>query len=139
MNWRGPDAQPSHYQGPTSITSLITQKAPELGTETIWFIVSLPQYVVLEEDYVGKVRLMEVLNLLYNIPVDKKDFERAAEQTSLFNQRVERSAELRGVIPQLETLYEVRIKRKKGERVPQLSPEIEEMLWKSIGKEPGKA
>ena len=133
------DAQPSHYQGPTSITSLITQKAPEVGTEAIWFIVSLPQYVVLEEDYVGKVRLMEVLNLLYNIPVDKKDFERAAEQTSLINQRVERSAELRGVIPQLETLYEIRIKRKKGERVPQLSPEIEEMLWKSIGKEPGKA
>ena len=133
------DAQPSHYQGPTSITSLITQKAPEVGTEAIWFIVSLPQYVVLEEDYVGKVRLMEVLNLLYNIPVDKNDFEKAAEQTSLINQRVERSAELRGVIPQLETLYEVRIKQKEGERVPQLSPEIEEMLWKSIGKEPGKA
>ena len=47
-------ALPSHYQGPTTITTLITQKAPEFGIETIWFIVSLPQYVVLEEDYLGK-------------------------------------------------------------------------------------
>ncbi|NIO04132.1 MAG: hypothetical protein GTN74_05815, partial [Proteobacteria bacterium] len=69
------ESQPSNYQGPTSITSLITQRAPEIGIETIWFIVSLPQYVVLEEDYLGKVRLMEILNLLYNIPIDKKDFE----------------------------------------------------------------
>lgn len=25
-----------------------------------------------EEDYLGKVRLMEILNLLYNIPIDEK-------------------------------------------------------------------
>src|SRR4030042_3122122 len=36
-------AQPSHYQGPTAITTLIMQRAPEFGVETIWFIVSLPQ------------------------------------------------------------------------------------------------
>jgi hypothetical protein len=52
------EAQPSHYQGPTSITNLIHQRAPEFGTETIWFIVSLPQYAVLQEDYIGKVRLI---------------------------------------------------------------------------------
>ncbi len=61
------EAQPSCYQGPTSITTLITQRAPEFGTETLWFIVSLPQYVILEEDYIGKVRLMEILNLLNNV------------------------------------------------------------------------
>ena len=57
----------SHYQGPTTITTLINHQAAELGIETIRFIVSLPQYVELEEDYTGKVRLMEVLNLLYNM------------------------------------------------------------------------
>jgi hypothetical protein len=31
---------PSNYQGPTSITTLITQRAPEIDIETIWFIVS---------------------------------------------------------------------------------------------------
>lgn len=132
-------SQRSYYQGPTSITTLITQRAPEIGIETIWFIVSLPQYVVLEEDYLGKVRLMEILNLLYNIPIDKKDFERAIEQRNSINQKVEKTPDLKNLLPQLETLYEVRIKKKGGEGVPGLSPEIDEMLWKIAGKDPGKA
>jgi hypothetical protein len=129
----------SHYQGPTTITLLITQKAPELGMEAIWFIVSLPQYVVLEEDYLGKVRLMEILNLLYHIPVDKRDFERALEQRSIISQKVERSAELKNLLPQLETLYDLRMKSKEGEGMPKLSSEIEEILWRITGKDSGKA
>jgi hypothetical protein len=82
---------------------------------------------------------MEILNLLYHIPIDKKDFERAAEQRNLINQRVERTPELRNILPQLETLYEIRIKGKEGERMSKLSPEIEEMLWKIMGKDFGKA
>jgi hypothetical protein len=133
------EAQPSDYQGPTTITIMITQRAPEFGIETIWFIVSLPQYVRLEEDFLGKVRLMEILNLLYNIPIDKKDFERASEQLNLINQKVEKTPELRSLLPQLETLYEVRINRKEGERMPKLSPEMEGILWKIIGKDFGEA
>jgi hypothetical protein len=82
---------------------------------------------------------MEILNLLYNIPIDKRDFERAAEQRSLINQKVERTPELKNLLPQLETLYEVRIKGKEGERMPKLSPEIEEILWRIMGKDFGKA
>ena len=67
---RGPGALTSGYEGPTTITILISQKGPALGIETLSFIVSLPQYVSLEEDYLGKVRLMEILNVLYNIPID---------------------------------------------------------------------
>jgi hypothetical protein len=133
------EAQPSYYQGPTSITTLITQRAPEFGTETIWFIVSLPQYVILEEDYIGKMRLMEILNLLYNIPIDKRDFEKATEQRNIINQKVEKTPELKNILPQLETLYEVRIKREEGEKRPKLSPETEEILWKIMGKDFGKA
>jgi len=133
------EAQPSHYQGPTSITTLITQRAAEFDIETIWFIVSLPQYVVLEEDYIGKVRLMEILNLLYNIPVNQKDFEKALEQRSLISQKVERTPELKNLLPQLETMYEVRTNTKEGERMPQLSSEIEGILWKITGKDLGKA
>lgn len=136
---RKSEAQPSHYQGPTSITTLITQKAPEFGVETLWFIVSLPQYVILEEDFIGKLRLMEILNLLYNIPIDKKDFEKAAEQRNAINQRVEKSPELKQILPQLETLYEIRTKREEGERGLKLSPDVEEILWKITGKDFGKA
>jgi hypothetical protein len=133
------ETHPSHYQGPTSITTLITQRAAEFGIETIWFIVSLPQYVILEEDYIGKVRLMEILNLLYNIPMNQKDFEKALEQRSLISQKVERTPELKNLLPQLETMYEVRTNTKEGERMPQLSSEIEEILWKITGKDLGKA
>jgi len=133
------EAQPSDYQGPTSITTLIAQRAPDFGTETIWFIVSLPQYLPLEEDYIGKIRLMEILNLLYNIPIDKKDHERAIKQLGIINQKVERAPELKHLLPQLEALYEVRIKRKEGERMPKLSPETEAILWKMGGKDLGKA
>jgi len=129
----------STYQGPTTITILITQKAPEFGFEAIWFVVSLPQYVQLEEDFIGKARLMEVLNLLYNIPIDKRDFERAGEQLKLISQKVEKAAEMRELLPQLETMYEVRIKRKEGDRAPKLSPEMEEILWKIVGKDFGEA
>ena len=132
-------AQPSRYQGPTTITILIPQRAPELGIETIWLIVSLPQYAVLEEDYIGKVRLMEILNLLYRFPMDEKDFEKAAEQRSLLDQKVEKTTELRNLLPQLENLYDLRIRIKEGERMPKLSPEIEEMLWNIMGKDFGKA
>jgi hypothetical protein len=129
----------SSYQGPTTITILITQRAPEFGIETIWFIVSLPQYVVLEEDFLGKVRLMEILNLLYHIPIDKKDFEKALEQRSLISQKVERTPELKKLLPQLETMYDIRIKSKEEEGIPKLSSEIEEILWKITGKDSGKA
>jgi len=131
--------QPSYYQGPTTITVLITQKAPQFGIETIWFIVSLPQYVHLEEDFLGKVRLMEVLNRLYRIPLNKNDLEKAGEQLRMINQKVEKTPELKELLPQLETLYEVRIKRKEGDKMPKLSPDMEEILWKIIGKDFGEA
>jgi len=132
-------AQPSYYQGPTTITILISQKAPQFGIETVWFIVSLPQYVHVEEDFLGKVRLMEVLNRLYRLPLDKRDFEKAGEQLRLTNQKVEKTPELKELLPQLETLYAVRIKRKAGDKEPKLSPEMEDILWKIIGKDIGEA
>jgi hypothetical protein len=129
----------STYQGPTSITVLITQRAPESGIETLWFIVSLPQYVVLEEDYIGKLRLMEILNLLYDIPVDKKDFEMALQQRSSISEKVEAIPELKILLPQLETMYHARVKSREGEGTPNLSSDVEEILWKILGKDIGRA
>ena len=130
---------PSNYQGPTTITTQIILKASEFAMETIRFIVSLPQYVVLEEDYVGKVRLMEILNLLYNIPIDEKDFAKALEQRRLVGQKVERNPDLKNLLPQLETMYEARVKSMEEEGMPKLSSEIEEILWKIQKKDSGEA
>jgi len=129
----------SYYEGPTTITFLISQKAPESGMEALSFIVSLPQYVVLEEDYLGKVSLMEILNVLFDIPIDKRDFERALEQRSLISQRVDGSPELKSLLPQLEAMYEERIKRSEGEGTSKLTSEMEEILWTTMGKDLGKA
>ena len=133
------EAHRSFYQGPTSMVTMITQKAPEIGIETIWFIISLPQYVALEEDYLGKVRLMEILNLLYHIPMDQQDFERAMKQRALIDQKVEKTPELKALLPQLETLYELRMKERGREKAAKLSSEVEEILWKIGGKDVGKA
>jgi len=131
--------QQSNYQGPTSITNLIAQNCPDLGIETATFIVSLPQYVNLEEDYLGKVRLLEILNVLYDIPIDKKDFDKAARQRSLISQKVESSPELKQVLPHLEAIYGMRVAKKEAEGMPGLSPEMEEKFWETDGKDIGKA
>jgi hypothetical protein len=130
---------PIAYHGPSTILNMITKEAAESGIEAIVLIVSLPQYVVLEEDYLGKVRLMEILNMLYNIPVDKEDFEKALEQRNIINERVENSPEIKMLLPQLESIYDMRIRAMGTERNEQLTPEMEENLWKAIGKDIGKA
>jgi predicted ATP-grasp superfamily ATP-dependent carboligase len=132
-------ALPITYHGPSTIANLITKNAAESGIDAVVFIVSLPQYVVLEEDYLGKVRLMEVLNMLYNIPVDKEDFDKALEQRKLISEKVENSLEIKMLLPQLESAYDMRIKAMLAEGTPHLTSEMEDIFWKIMGKDIGKA
>lgn len=132
-------AFPSTYQGPTTITILIAQNARQFHVESLSFIVSLPQYAVLEEDHLGKLRLMEVLNLLFDIPIDGKNFERALEQRTAITQRVERSPEVKSLLPELENLYDLRVRTAELEGIPKLTSEMEEIFWKTMGKDEGKA
>ncbi len=132
-------ALPITYHGPSTIANLITKEAAESGIDALVLMVSLPQYVVLEEDYLGKVRLMEILNMLYNIPVDKEDFERALEQRDLIGERVANSPEVKLLLPQLESAYDKRIKAMEAEGIQHLTSEMEEIFWKTMGKDIGKA
>ncbi len=132
-------ALPITYHGPSSIANLITKEAAASGIDVTVFIVSLPQYVAFEEDHLGKVRLMEILNALYNIPVNKEDFERAMEQRDLISKRVESSPEVKILLPQLESIYDSRIKAMEDEGTQHLTAEMEELLWKIAGKDIGKA
>jgi len=117
--------QPSDYQGPTTINFLITQQAPQLDIETLWFVVHLPQYIQFEEDYMGKTRLMEVLGSLYNLPKDEADIEKAKQQLERINMAVEERPELRAILPQIEASYQAKIEKEK--KTP-LSPEMEKFL-----------
>ena len=130
---------PITYHGPSSIANLITKETADSGIEVIVLIVSLPQYMVLEEDYVGKLRLMEVLNTLYNIPVAKEDFEKALEQRDRINEMLGDSPDVKILLPQLENVYDMRIKAMEKEGTPSLTPEMEGLFWKIGGKDIGRA
>jgi predicted ATP-grasp superfamily ATP-dependent carboligase len=130
---------PITYRGPSSMANLITKEAAKSGIDAAVFMVSLPQYVVLEEDYVGKLRLMEILNMLYNIPIDNEDFEKALEQRRLISERVDNSPEIKALLPQLESAYDMRIKEMDAEGASHLTSEMEEIFWKILGKNVGEA
>ncbi len=120
--------QSSDYQGPTSINSLISQRAPEMGMETMSLIVHLPQYTQMDDDYMGTVRIMSVLSSLYELPMDETYIEKAEQQQEQINTALDRNPQLKAIVEQLESHYEARTERKKEEEKPRLSPEVEKFL-----------
>ena len=53
----------SNYQGPTSLTSQLTDRArQEVGVETLSLIVHLPLYLKLDDDYAGAAPTLKVLS-----------------------------------------------------------------------------
>jgi predicted ATP-grasp superfamily ATP-dependent carboligase len=130
---------PITYQGPSTYANLITKRAAEAGIDSAVFIVSLPQYVVMEEDYLGKVRLMEILNTLYNIPLDKEQLENAMRQRQAVTEQLKDSPEVAGIMSELEGNYDLRVRSMEGQGIFQLGSDMEEMFWKSLGGKIGKA
>ena len=119
--------QESSYQGPTSITSLITQEALKLGIEHMTFVVHLPQYVQLEEDYAGASRLTSILCSLYQLPPHLADEERGQRQYGELSSAVERNTDLKGILQHLEAQYDAR-QVPTEDPPPPLSPEVERFL-----------
>ncbi len=117
----------SDYQGPTTITFLITQHAPDIGMENMSLIVHLPQYTQVEQDYSGAARLMKVLGSLYGIPADEAYAKKAKQQQEQINAALAGNPQLKTIVEQLETRYDARA-RKSKEEMPHLSPEIETFL-----------
>jgi hypothetical protein len=118
----------SNYQGPTSISFLISQRAPEIGMETSSLIVHLPQYTQMEEDFIGTVRIMSLLSAIYGIPVNQSYIHRAEQQMEQINLALNKNPELKTIVEQLETTYEARTERRQEEKKPELSPEVEKFL-----------
>ena len=56
----------STYQGPTTIMNLVSDGIDRLGVESINFMVHLPQYVQLDEDFNGTARMIEALSSVYS-------------------------------------------------------------------------
>ena len=129
--------EPSDYEGPTTIAFVISQEAPRYDIEVLSVIVHLPQYAQLEEDYMGVLRLLDVLCSLYDLPVDVEQVKRKAEkQYSELSLVAERDAQVKRIVQQLETYYDERVNRVKEEH-PRLSPEVENFL-RDISKNFGR-
>ncbi len=128
--------QQSTYQGPTTIMNLLSEGIERDEIETINFMVHLPQYVQLEEDYAGTSRMIEVLSSVYdNIPPDLAPVRRGQRQYRELNATVDRNSELKTLIQQMEQYYDSQLTAEsasassgEGSSSPALSPEIEAFL-----------
>ncbi len=120
---------PSDYEGPTTITYLVSQRLSEMGIESMSMIVHMPQYTQLDEDYTGATRLMEVLSSLYGISVDEVNIEKAEQQHEQISAAVAKNPQLTAIVEQLEAHYDARpVKRREERETSALSPEVEEFL-----------
>ena len=124
----------STYQGPTTIMSLVSDGIEGSEVESMNFMVHLPQYLQLEEDYAGASRMIEVLSSIYaSIPPDLAPVRRGQRQYRELSAAVGRNAELDALIKQMEAYYDAQLDSEESPNetpapTPSLSPEIERFL-----------
>ena len=119
--------RPSDYEGPTTITYMISNTLEELGVETRIFVVHLPQYFQVEEDFTGTSRLMDILCTLYGLPSRLADPERGRQQYASLQNIVADTSEVAGLLERLEERYDRENNEKTSSSTP-LSPMVEEFL-----------
>ncbi|HCG90770.1 MAG TPA: hypothetical protein DEZ08_02885 [Dehalococcoidia bacterium] len=122
----------SDYEGPTSITLLVQEKLREKGIDTRTFVVHLPQYLEINEDFSGQARLMEIICKLYNLPTDlvekQKGIDQYADSELYFNDY----DEIDNLIEMLEQNYDKTYGYNETVSA-ELSPDIEQFL-KDMGE-----
>jgi len=119
---------PSSYEGPGTIATLISQEAPKYNIEIMSLIVHLPQYAQLEEDHAGQLRLLEILSSLYGFQIDLDPIRRAAEkQYENLNKEMHKEPQFEQAISHLEELYEARTGKAEDETT-ELPPDIEKFI-----------
>ncbi len=119
--------RPSDYEGPTTITYLISNTAEEMGIQTRIFVVHLPQYFQVEEDFTGTARLMEVLCTIYGLPSRLADQERGREQYASLQNIVSGTSDVSNLLKRLEERYDRENQASSSSSTP-LSPMVEEFL-----------
>jgi hypothetical protein len=119
--------QPSNYEGPTTITYLISQEAEKMGLETRIFAVHLPQYFQVDEDLTGTARLMEILCTLYQFPERLVEAQRGQKQYEKLQEMVDDTSGVAALLQRLEERYDREQQQEEPPPSP-LSPDVEEFL-----------
>ncbi|MBI2853723.1 MAG: PAC2 family protein [Chloroflexi bacterium] len=122
------DAQRSDYQGPTTITMMISEHLHALGAETMSLIVHLPQYAQADEDFSGYLRMLEMLSIIYRFPIDSTDIEKARKHMARVNTEVSQDPQLEGMVKHMEKMYDARSAEHATGVPPKLAPEVERFL-----------
>ena len=128
--YRMVEVRPSDYEGPTTITHLISQHAESAKIDTRIFVVHLPQYFQVEEDFTGIARLTGILCRIYGLPSRLEDRERGIQQYESLQKIVSDTSEVSRLLERLEERYDRENSQPSsgGEPVAPLSPQIEEFL-----------
>ena len=119
--------RPSDYEGPTTITYLVSNALDAADIETRIFVVHLPQYFQVEEDFTGTARLMTIMCTLYGLPIRLADSERGRQQYASLQNIVTDTSEVAGLLERLEERYD-RENNPDSEPTSDLSPMVEEFL-----------
>ena len=125
----------SQYEGLTTILNLLTDEAPRMGIETMSFMVHLPHYAQLDEDFAGTARMLDVLSAYYDVPAGLVPPERGQIQYAEVDAAVQQRPEVRMLVARLEEYYDSRYESPRAEDedaetggTAPLSPEIERFL-----------
>ena len=138
--YRMVEVRPSDYEGPTTITHLIFQYAESVNMETRIFVVHLPQYFQVEEDFTGTARLTGILCRIYGLPSRLEDRERGIQQYESLQNVVSDTSEVSRLLSRLEERYDRENRQSSAGETPTtpLSPQIEEFLQGlDFGGDPG--
>ena len=122
--------QGSNYQGPTSIVNLVSDALKEKGILSSSLMGHLPQYVQLEQDFMGTARLLEVLSSIFGFSESLVDVDRGKIQYSEIEGALSSNSEVKNLIKQLEIYYDRTVSSPEndiGEDID-LSPEVEDFL-----------
>ena len=118
----------SQYEGPTTILNTLSDAATQLGMGLMTFMVHLPHYAQLDEDYAGTARMLQVLSAYYDVPASLAPIDRGKRQYAEIGAAVERQPEAKALVAQLEAHYDSKYQSSQTEDPPELSPEIERFL-----------
>ncbi len=125
--------QQSTYEGPTTITYLVSQEAERMGVETRTFVAHLPQYLDIEDDFVGTSKLVEILCNLYELPEHLIDKQKGLDQYAKLHDTIDATEGMPELMQQLEERYDNSL-TDDSSSFTQLSPDIEDFL-REVGED----
>jgi len=129
----------SRYQGPTSMTSQISERIwNDLRLETLSLMVHLPLYLKLDDDYAGSARILKILSELYGFSSQLPEIEMGERQYEQVNPALADNPALKEMIERFERETDAdpdderspgseELGQDSGDSVS-LSPEIEQFL-----------